>query len=143
MVACSLFSTTLVHEVATFAAEPPAVFIGQEVFDEFRKVSSQVFLGWGQTKIIEDSLSRLRDRESRDAEDKLLNLKQQFAAPTGHETMALHRRQELRAPSGGPPGARLGKEFFSVPPDFACSIDATSLEHKADWPIFSPQTAKG
>eukprot|EP00974_Lingulodinium_polyedra_P070010 6774210-Lingulodinium_polyedra.AAC.1 len=51
----------------------------QEVLEELKKVSSQIFQGWGQSKVIEDSLNRLRDRETRDTKQKTLQVRKQLA----------------------------------------------------------------
>ena len=68
----SPFNTTIMQEVAKFACESGSS--DEHILEELYLLAKALFSGWGQTKVIEDVLQRLRVRASRDAPQQNLAL---------------------------------------------------------------------
>eukprot|EP00974_Lingulodinium_polyedra_P007475 710907-Lingulodinium_polyedra.AAC.1 len=127
------------REVALFACEEP-LQADREIKATLHTFACQALSGWGQTKIVEDSLKELRDSEARDVTNKKLELARQWALLNDRNTIALHGRVEV-APASSVDNKEdsLDMSVFS-PVNTVPSIPADSLVQVADWPTLSAQT---
>ena len=137
----SPFQTVAVREVAEVADETRGA-TEEEVLDELKDYASAVFSGWGHSKIIEDALQRLRDREQRDTPNRRLDRVKQWSVLRDKNVIDLHKRVE-QAPDEGilDDAPKLPNRLFSYV-NQPVSIDATSLTQRATWPTFSAQSSQ-
>ena len=101
-------------------------------------MARDLFTGWGQSKVVEDVLNRLRDRETRAVKDKRLGVVNQWNTMRGEEIIKLHRRVELD-PAPLEKRKKLDRSIF-VPKHHTPSIDVDSITGRATWATFTPQT---
>ena len=97
----------------------------------------------GQTKIVEDALRELRDKESRDATNKRVTARNQWCALRDRRLIALHKRTEIEAPEGEELAKHFLKDDVFSFSGHQPSVDANAISGQATWPTLTAQTSQG
>ena len=103
-------------------------------------IAHDIFAGFGQTKVVEDTFQVLRDRETRDVRNRTLNRARAWSVARGQGTLGLHNMEEI--PGGGsdvPAHPKVSSKLFETK-KHTPTVDISSLTRKLDWPTFSPQS---
>ena len=91
----------------------------------------------GQTKVVEDSLTELRDVQNRAVLNKRLEAERQWNALKGVGTVGMHGRDEIVTPEDWPMrNQQLDKGIFKVK-GVVPSLDLLPLISPATWPTLS------
>ena len=138
IVQASPFSTQLMEEVATFAAESGDV-ADDDVLTELAELSTTLFSGFGQTKVIEDGIQRLRGQEERALANRSVDLARQWASLRDKGVAALHRRPEVDAAATvhlqNPKIDDSVFDYYNTTP----SVDTSAIQETLTWPSFTAQ----
>ena len=136
----SPFKTRLMSEVCEWAFGA-AENTEAEVLAELHALARKLFFGWGHTKIIEDGLKTLRDREERDVTNRKVSRARQWGVLRDDGTISSHKRVEINDDDHERASDVLPASCFSCR-DVEPTIDALSMVRKATWPTMSAQTSQ-
>ena len=100
-----------------------------------------VFSGWGQTKVMEDLLQKLRNRESVDVSNQHISCVHQYAAMRDMDCIANHKRKEMDTSPGDIGTKQPPKSTFNAQ-NHLPNIEPLPLVQKATWPTLTPQGFK-
>ena len=139
---CSMspFETTLMAEIGQLL-HTSAVGDKPALLTWLKEFCTQLFQGWGQTKVIEDNIKVLRDREQRDVCSRVLKVLRQLGIMIDSGGLALHKREGLQMDSSETSSAKLTQKTFYAH-QHQCSIDLQSILGTTTWPSFSAQGAE-
>ena len=101
-----------------------------------------VFIGWGQTKVVEDLFQRLRNREERDVTNNVITPSRQYGIARDEEVLTLHGRAEISTEGEEMSRTGIDKSVYNVR-GHEPVIDTMSLVSKATWPTMSAQSQQG
>eukprot|EP00974_Lingulodinium_polyedra_P097477 9449357-Lingulodinium_polyedra.AAC.1 len=87
-------------EVCALAFSPSTALSLDALRTEISTVATEVFSGFGQTKVVEDVLNPLRDHSDRDSKHGRLRLVRQYCLMRDQGLLQMHRRTEVTDPSG-------------------------------------------
>ena len=107
-----------------------------------RLTAQRIVRGWGQSKVIEDSLQRLRDAEQRGVTNRRRELTRQWGLLCGRTIVKLHGRTAIK-PRESPTLSRevIGKDMFNFKSQTP-SLDGDSITTKASWPSLTAQSSQ-
>eukprot|EP00974_Lingulodinium_polyedra_P044053 4228483-Lingulodinium_polyedra.AAC.1 len=94
----SPFQSVALREVGTLAFDTPDLPKDVKT-QQLATMATQVFSGFGQSKVVEDSLNRLRNVEERASKGKVLSLVRQYGILRDESICNLHKRPELDPPA--------------------------------------------
>ena len=105
----SPFNTTLMKEIASAVARISMFADATEhALTLLSELATMLFAGFGQTKVIEDIIQKLRDRETRDVCNRVVKSLRQLAVMADSDGMDKHKlREVLVADSDAPIGLGL------------------------------------
>eukprot|EP00974_Lingulodinium_polyedra_P108604 10511907-Lingulodinium_polyedra.AAC.1 len=124
------------EEVAALALGPGPLDQASRLA-ELRTLATNAFSGWGQSKVIEDLLQRLRDAQDRQVTNKTLELQRQWHLMTKGDVIGLHKRQQVQPnPDPVQVHTRTGRTTWSMytVKGKTPSVDPSSLTRPATWP---------
>ena len=100
-----------------------------------------VFSGWGQTKVIEDGLQRVRDKETRDTTNRRMTAARAYRVLHESDVAALHGREDFEPTGELMKGDMFPKDIFGIT-ESVPSMDSSSLVGPATWPLCSAQSGQ-
>ena len=136
----SPFATTAMQEISELVK---AGLPEEEVLATLSSFSQRVFSGFGQTKVIEDGLQRLRSSEQRTVANKKVECARQWSTLRGQKVLGLHQRDEVEPPPEATAERRGLSKAASTVRGRAPTLDASAFTHKATWPTLSAQSLQG
>eukprot|EP00974_Lingulodinium_polyedra_P002648 248543-Lingulodinium_polyedra.AAC.1 len=74
----SPFATTWMNELGKLVAGSPNLAEDDQLLEDTQKATALVWMGWGQTKVVEDAFQCLRSREDSDSRHKVLKILKQW-----------------------------------------------------------------
>ena len=141
LVTNSCFQQVVVRDVAQLLTVPSLRSV-EDIMDECIDYASRCYLGFGQTKVVEDTFQTLRKREKGDAADGTFRPMRVWATSQSSKVFQLHRREPHKSP------AQPSGPIESLPTStFDCKgepvlLDHSSLTAKATWPTFNAQSVR-
>jgi len=141
LVTNSCFQQVVVRDVAQLLTVPSVRSV-EDILDECTDYASRCYLGFGQTKVVEDAFQVLRKREKGDAADGTFRPMRVWATSQSSKVFQNHRREPHRSPDQPcgqmeslPSSAFDGKSEPVL-------LDHSSLTAKATWPTFNAQSVR-
>eukprot|EP00974_Lingulodinium_polyedra_P084280 8159702-Lingulodinium_polyedra.AAC.1 len=108
------------------------------------KVCQHVFMGFGQTKIVEDANREAREREQQDVLNRKISISKMWDALRSRGVLDMHRRREISGASVAPlpqkPGEAL-KALYTCP-GHEPALDLAHITSRRTWPSFTAQGAQ-
>eukprot|EP00974_Lingulodinium_polyedra_P028264 2727255-Lingulodinium_polyedra.AAC.1 len=134
----SPFSTTLMREMGELALASPDPANDPGLLAVLKSMATSLWKGWGTSALVEHGFKELRDRESRDTTNSVLEKFKQWDVLRSRGVMEADRRQEITASESGPAlgGSVVGKELFNAA-SHQPSVEALHLTKRRDWVSFS------
>lgn len=139
MVAGSCFNLTLVMEIALLVTSPLR-WSYDMIIDRLLELVKALYMGWGQTKVVEDTNKVLRDRESRDVNNKRLNLVNYWSAMRGGKTIALHDRTEIKPTQTEQSDGHVPASMFSAKKHSIQLEKVEDITGSTTWRTYSAQS---
>ena len=130
----SPFKTTLVAEIAARIREA-SDSEQKATLTLTSEICTLLFSGWGQTKVIEDVLGTLRDRECRDSKSKAFHLLRQLAVMVDSDGLGNHHRGDIALDPLAQVRTPKLREFqakFMQP-----QVSLSDITKRATWPTLS------
>ena len=142
MVGRSPFQCTFAREAAEVAAGG-----GAEgwVLWQLSTVARQIFSGFGQTKVVEDGIGKVRDHEDFDVKNKKVSLRAQWSSLREEKVLEMHGRREVtvlqedEAPASEPV---TWDSCMHHSNKHECSLGLRPLVGKATWPTLTAQSCQ-
>lgn len=139
-------SSPLGASVMQFAVRFAKAGQWKEITDQFKQLLGALFQGLGQTKIVEDSIKELRDKEQRTAPSKQLAHFCEWQTSVDAKLLEKYGRSEVEASSAAFPS----DEFDAAAMFQAChtssgdqdSVDLRSITTRISWTTWTSQTIK-
>eukprot|EP00974_Lingulodinium_polyedra_P055776 5364200-Lingulodinium_polyedra.AAC.1 len=136
----SPFHLTVMRELAALAATPQMPEM--EKLSALHSFAVRAFSGWGQTKVVEDLLQRLRTSETTTVRNAKLMARRQYGLMRDQAVIGLHQRSEVVTdPANLPPDCPPNSTWAARGHEPA--FPATDIMGKATWPTLSAQTLQG
>ena len=140
----SCFQTTLVKDIAEVATRPliwPGGF--RQMIVKLVRMARALYAGWGQTKVVEDTNRVLRDRETRDVNNRRLSMINYWSAMRGGKTIALHDREEISPHPDTQGRTTIPAGMFSSSKHTVGLQGTEAITGSTTWRSYSPQSAVG
>lgn len=112
----------------------------------------QLWGGFGQSKVVEDTCQKLRSAETEEQSNKKVSLTRAWWGPSRSGALATHGRDEVASSSdqsGIPAPSRAPRSLFYPPLNAKAAqasadkgVDLRKVKGKQTWPTFSPQSVR-
>ena len=112
-----------------------------KITDQMRGLLFALFKGWGQTKVVEDCIKALRERETRDANKKDLGMWASWSGCVESDLIAKYDREEVDVTVGATVKSEFNGALFSLSHASngdGDSVDLRGIMRTQSWP--SPNT---
>ena len=136
----SCFHMTFVRELAELSTRPLVGWTWDMIVERLTDMTKAIYNGWGQTKIVEDTNRVLRDRETRDVNNRRLSMINYWSAMRGGKTIELHERAELIADKSLQSSGNIPGSMFTASDHIPELPGADEITGKTTWRSYSPQT---
>ena len=129
----SPFQTRLVREIALMATLQHPGITPSDRRHNIQQYTYYIFMGWGQTKIVEDNFKNCRYVETQGILNKTRTCAVYYAAMSKMKTIALHNRTEISIDEDVPVAKGKPAEMFHCKSHTPSLTNASDITGRASW----------
>lgn len=142
LIKASPFKMPFMVDLAELCTLPAPGLTNVDIKRKVHEYLHRIFSSWGQTKVVEDLFKKMRERESQDTLNGIRAVYSYFAAASQMGAIKLHHRNEVEFDLEGKLAHGSATSLFSCKKWQPTMENWQKITEKADWPTFSPQSAK-